>query len=122
MVSQKEFVCTVCPVGCRLTVSQAEDGEIVVRGNTCKRGARYGRDEFVDPQRTVTSSVWVEGGDLPLVSVRTQGSVSKAKIPEVLQALKRCKVCAPVHVGDVIIPHVAGTDTNVVATRNVRKK
>jgi len=122
MADQKQFVCTVCPVGCRLTVCQEDDGSIKVTGNTCKRGEKYGRDEFVDPQRTVTSSVWVDGGNLPLVSVRTKGSVSKTKIPEVLEALKSFRVNAPVKVGDVLISNVAGTQVDVVATRNIQEK
>ena len=37
--------------------------------------------------RVVTSSVFVDGGEMPLASVKTRGTVPKAKIGEVLGAL-----------------------------------
>ncbi|MDD3243279.1 MAG: DUF1667 domain-containing protein [Eubacteriales bacterium] len=118
---EKDMVCIVCPVGCRLHV--VKDGEqITVSGNTCKRGERYAVGEFTDPQRTVTSSVYVEGGHMPLASVRTEKTISKAKIPAVLEALKTVRPVAPVKVGDVVLPNAAGTGVNVIATREIRRK
>ena len=35
---KKEFVCISCPVGCRLTVWEDEDGAVQVGGNSCPRG------------------------------------------------------------------------------------
>ena len=35
----KEFICIVCPKGCRLKV----DDEGNVTGNTCIRGEKYGK-------------------------------------------------------------------------------
>ena len=36
-MNTKELVCTVCPVGCRLTV-QEKNGSLSVTGNRCPRG------------------------------------------------------------------------------------
>ena len=47
----KEFICIVCPKGCRLKV----DDEGNVTGNTCIRGEKYGKQEAIDPKRTITS-------------------------------------------------------------------
>ncbi len=37
----KEMICISCPLGCRLLVERDGD-KIVVTGNLCKRGERYG--------------------------------------------------------------------------------
>lgn len=116
---EKEMVCIVCPVGCRMKVTKNGD-DIQVTGNTCKRGERYAISEFTNPQRTVTSSVYVTGGHMPLVSVRTEKTVPKAKIPEVMEALKKVSVAAPVKVGQVLLSDVAGTGVNIIATREIR--
>lgn len=36
-----------------------------------------------------------------------------------MKALKGIEVQAPVHIGDVILSNVAGTQTDIVATKNV---
>ena len=51
----KELVCIVCPRGCRLKVD--EENDFAVTGNTCPRGAEYGRNEIMAPTRVLTSTV-----------------------------------------------------------------
>lgn len=120
MENVKEFICTTCPMGCHLTVG-LENGAVKVTGNTCPRGAKYGAAEYTDPQRTVTTSVWVEGGELPLVSVRTDKPVSKTKIPAVLAAARTLRVSAPLQVGQVLLADVDGAGANLTATRPVTR-
>ncbi len=50
-----ELTCIVCPKGCRLRVDEKNGYQVV--GNACARGEAYGRDEALDPKRTVTSTV-----------------------------------------------------------------
>ena len=71
MSEQKEFVCIRCPLGCNITVEL--DGANIknIAGNTCPRGADYVTKELTDPRRIVTSLVRVQGGELPVVSVKT---------------------------------------------------
>ena len=83
----RELTCIRCPMGCQLTVTI--DGENVsVSGNTCPRGEDYGKNEVINPIRTVTSSIRVEGGSLKLVSVKTKGDIPKGKIFEVMEAIR----------------------------------
>ena len=92
----RELTCIVCPVGCRLR-AVLEDGQVVsVEGNTCKRGAQYALDELCAPKRTVTTTVRVVGGFLPLVPVRTAAPVPKERIAEVLEAAPQVCLEAPV--------------------------
>ena len=95
-----ELTCIVCPVGCRIT-AEVEGGDVRVSGNQCKRGELYCRQEVSCPVRTVTSLVAVEGGELPLCPVKTAQAVPKAKVPEVLAALRR--VMADSEIGIVLM-------------------
>ena len=114
----REMTCIVCPMGCRLSVKREGD-EITVTGNTCPRGDKYARQEFTNPMRTVTSSVFVRGGKMPLCSVKTRDTISKASIPEALSAIRACVIDAPVKIGDVVIRDICGSGADLVATRNV---
>ena len=83
------------------------------------RGDAYARKECTHPARTVTGTVRVSGGALPVVSVRTAGEVPKERVLDVARALCRVHLTAPVQAGDVVIPDVLGTGVDVVATRSV---
>lgn len=115
-----KLTCISCPRGCRMNVEKKGD-EVVVTGNECKRGETYAVAELTCPMRTITSSIFIDGGDYPLVSVKTKDPVPKAKIKAVLDQIRTLRVTAPTNVGDVIVPDVAGTGVDVVATRKVRK-
>lgn len=118
MKREKELTCIVCPVGCIMHVKQ--DGDNVgVDGNICKRGVNYAVAEMTDPRRMVTSSITVEGGDMPLVSIKTAEAIPKDKIDETLEAIQNTVAKAPVKIGDALIKNVAGTNVDIVATRNV---
>lgn len=117
-----ELTCIGCPMGCPLTVTK-ENGEVIdVTGNTCPRGAAYGRKEVTNPTRIVTSTVRVAGGTLAAVSCKTRSDVPKGKIFDVVRALKEVEVAAPVAIGQVLVTDVAGTGVDIVATKNVAKK
>ncbi len=123
-MSTREFTCVVCPNGCTIVVDVDNDETPVVtrvQGNVCRRGEAWARQEVENPMRTIASSVPVNNGDFPLVSVRTNRPVPLAKIREVMEEIRRVSLSAPVEIGDVIVPSPAGCDTEVVATRRVRK-
>ncbi|MCC8025124.1 MAG: DUF1667 domain-containing protein [Clostridium sp.] len=116
-MEKRELICIGCPMGCPLTV-ELEGKEVVsVTGHTCKRGEVYARKEVLSPTRIVTSTVKVEGGKADMVSVKTKEDIPKDKIFQCVKALKGITVKAPVHIGDVIVPNVADTGVDIVATK-----
>ena len=115
---EKEITCIICPIGCKILVKS--NGEII-EGNKCKQGIDYARSEALDPRRVLTSSVLVENGEWPLVSVKTTKPVPKNDIPAVLQEIKKVKISAPVKAGQVLIKNVALLNINVVATKDIVK-
>jgi CxxC motif-containing protein len=112
-----KMICINCPRGCELDVEQ-NGGEVVVTGQACPRGETYGRSELLNPTRMVTGLVRIAGMRKPL-PVKTKTAVPKAKIDAVLFALHQTTVQLPVKIGDAIIPDVAGTGVDVVATANM---
>lgn len=118
---KKELVCIGCPMGCPLEVELEGDKVIKVTGNICKRGEDYGIKECTNPTRIVTSSVSVEGGEIEVVPVKTQGDIPKGKIFSIVEELKNVKVTAPINVGDVIIENICDTGVNIVATRKINR-
>lgn len=118
-MNTRELICIGCPLGCNITVSM-ENGEVTaVTGNTCPRGDAYARKEVTNPTRIVTSTVRVSGGNACMVSCKTASDIPKGKIFDVTAALTGLTVPAPVHIGDVLLADVAGTDVAVIATKEV---
>ncbi len=114
------YLCIGCPLGCRLEVEQDDTDTIVeVRGWSCKKGDRYGRQEHVDPRRMVTTTVRIDGAALARLPVKTSGEVPKALVAEVCRQLRGVSVEAPVSIGDVIARDIAGTGADIVATRDM---
>ena len=111
----RELTCIICPRGCSLK-AEMKDGEFIgVTGNACPRGAKYAQDECLNPMRTVTSTMRCEDGRC--VSVKTSCAIPKDKIFECMKMINSQKVCLPIHIGDVIIENIFGSD--VVATSNL---
>lgn len=115
----RDLICIGCPIGCQLQVKLDGKEVVEVTGNTCKRGEDYAKKECTNPTRIVTSSVYVEGGEIGVVPVKTESDIPKEKIFDCIKALKGIVVKAPINIGDVIVENILGTGVNIVATRKV---
>ena len=94
-----------------------EDGKVVlVEGNFCKRGVTYAETECIAPMRTVTSTVRCLDGSI--VAVKTENTIPKEKMFEVMAEINGVHPEGKLKIGDVIIENVCGTGVNVVATSN----
>lgn len=118
-MERKELTCIGCPMGCSITVELEGDEILSVSGNTCAVGDKYARTEVLHPERTVTSTVTVTGGEKQRVSVKTAGNIPKDRIEACMEAINNVSVSAPVKIGDIIIENVVGTGVSVVATKNI---
>ena len=112
----RELTCIVCPRGCSLSVELSDSGEVLsVSGNFCKRGVGYAESECTNPKRTVTSTVRCKSG--AVVAVKTNGTVPKGQMSEVMAAINKAVADDNVQIGDVIIENVCGiVGVDVVAT------
>ncbi|WP_462333097.1 DUF1667 domain-containing protein [Schwartzia sp. (in: firmicutes)] len=120
MATEKKVLnCIMCPMGCELTVT-IEDGAVTeVTGNTCPRGAKYGRDEIMSPTRMLTTTVRIEGGQLALLPVVSSSVLPKGRILDCARELKKITAKAPVKAGDVIAADILGLGVDIVASRDM---
>ena len=113
----KELICIVCPRGCHLKVDEAND--YAVTGNSCPRGAEYGRNECTHPTRVLTTTVKIDGAAYRRCPVRTERAIDKSLLFKAMDALIGVTLHAPVLVGDVALEYVCGTGVNVIVTREL---
>ncbi|HDQ15358.1 MAG TPA: DUF1667 domain-containing protein [Sediminispirochaeta sp.] len=114
----KDMVCIVCPIGCRLKVSQTGE-EVRVEGNRCPRGEVYGREEILAPKRTVTATCTVISGRHRRLPVKTDAALPTEHIDSLLQEIYRLKIEAPVEAGQVLLENFKDTGVNLVAGRRI---
>ncbi len=112
-----ELICITCPKGCHLKVDEKND--YAVTGNSCPRGAEYGRNELKNPKRVVTSTVRTNSAEHPRCPVKTNGAIPKGKMFDAMQLLNDVVLAAPVKVGDVVIKDLFGTGIDFVACKNI---
>jgi len=117
----REMICINCPMGCRLTVDDADKSDIKVSGNTCPRGVTYAVNEVISPKRMVTGSVKVKGGTVRMVSVKTREAIPKGLIFDSLELLKNVELDAPVNIGDIAVSDICGCGVDFIVTKNVEK-
>ena len=117
-----QFICVVCPTSCPVNAEWNDTELLSIDHAQCKLAWDFIRGELFDPRRMVTSTVLVREADLPLVSVKTDAPVPKDMVLQVMDYLAGVVVRAPLGIGDVIVPNVLGTGSNIVATRKVLKK
>lgn len=115
----RTFTCVVCPNGCDIH-TEFEGNEILsVDGFACPKGRDYVQQEIIDPRRSIATSVLIDGGVLPLVSVRLDHPIPKKEIFRVMEAINQVRLQAPTVIGQVVLANVCGLNANVIVTKNV---
>ncbi len=115
-----KLTCIVCPLGCKIKLLVKDSEVLSIEGNRCPRGAVFAQSE-INPRRTLITVLKVNGGDLPVVSVKTSKPIPKDLIPKAMKDLSKVIVEAPVRAGDTIVKNLLGLEVDVVATRDVEK-
>ena len=113
----KNVICITCPKGCHLTVD--EENGFAVTGNSCPRGAEYGKNELQHPVRVVTATVRIEGAAGPRLPVKTDRPLPKEKMFQCMELLNTLTAQSPVQVGQVLAANILGTDVNIVSAKTM---
>ena len=113
---KRDLICIICPRGCSLC-ADIQEKQVTVTGNACPKGREYAVNECTNPVRTVTATVRVSNRHNTMVSVRTSVPVAKDKMMDVMSVLRETQIKAPVHIGDVILKDICGSE--IVATKTV---
>lgn len=114
----KEIMCVLCPNSCHIQVEyEANKNKLdSIKGNKCSRGEDFALQEITSPQRTLTYSVLVKNGDMPLLSTKSARQIPLYKIVDIVKKLKHLVVKAPINCGDVVYSDGICT---IIATRNI---
>ena len=114
----QNFVCIECPNGCKLSVEQS-GGELSVTGARCKRGEAFAVQEFTNPLRTLCTTVKTAFKDVPVLPVRLDNPIPKARIFDVMRQINSVTVTDRLRTGDVVIKNVLDLGADVIATSGI---
>ena len=114
------MICTICPIGCNITVEGEGEAIVSITGYGCKRGIEYGKNEFSHPVRILTTTVKIAGTD-QLLPVRSSKPIPKELIMKCMEEIKKVTISEKVKRYDVIIPNICGSTADIVATGSLEK-
>ncbi len=122
MIEVKKYTCIGCPIGCPLQLEHKNDVITEVSGNECNRGAKYARQEFTDPRRSLSTTVAISGALWNRLPVKASDPVHKDKILVAARKIHEIKIEAPVYMGQILIKDFMGEKgINIVASRSMKK-
>lgn len=119
---EREFICIICPNGCRIKVEYEVAKIKNMTGEECLKGRAYVKNEIINPLRVFTGSVLVENGNFSLVSVKTTVPIPKKYLKNIGEITRRIKVDAPIEIGQMIASNLLGEKIDLIATRKIEKK
>lgn len=120
-----QFNCTTCPSECLLTVEVERDvnGSVAaihsVTGNRCPRGDKFAHQELTCPMRVLTTTVAVSGGDEALLPVRTAEAIPLELHAQAMDLIRGLVANAPIRMGDVVLPNLLDTGTDLIASMDI---
>lgn len=90
-----------------------------VTGNSCPRGDTFAHQELTCPMRVLTTTVAVSGGDEALLPVRTAEAIPLALDAQAMDLIRGLVVDAPIRMGDVVLPNLLDTGTDLIASMDI---
>jgi CxxC motif-containing protein len=118
----REIICIMCPLGCRIKV-QVEGQEVIqVEGEGCKKGVTYAQQEVTFPGRILTTTVSTDSPEMPLLPVRSNKALPKEKLIECMKHISKHSVTGSVQLGQAVIENILGLGADIVACRTIPLK
>jgi CxxC motif-containing protein len=122
MVKSKKYTCIGCPIGCPLQLQHKGKKITEISGYECDRGAKYAKQEFIDPRRDLSTTVEIVGARWRRLPVKITGPVEKDRVMEAVRKIHQLQVEAPVKLGQVLIENFLDEmDTQVIACRSMER-
>jgi CxxC motif-containing protein len=122
MTEAKEYTCIGCPIGCPLQLEH--EGSVIkeVFGYECDRGAKYARQEFTDPRRSMSTTVAISDAIWQRLPIKVSGAIHKDQVLEAARKIHELRIEAPVEKGQILIKNFLGEkDIHVVACRSMKR-
>ena len=118
-MSNREIICIMCPLGCRMDIHIEGEEITKVEGSRCKQGIEYARQEVFSPGRILTTTVKTGNSESPLLPVRSDKSIPKEKLEESMGVIAKYVISGPIQMGEVIVSNILDTGVNIVASRSM---
>lgn len=119
---KRHFTCVTCPIGCEIDVELQGSDVVSIKGDKCAKGKEFVLQELAEPMRILTTTIRIKGAKWAMLPVRTDKPIPKRLLFRVIKELANIELQAPVKISDVIIGDTAGTGSNIVATRNMKRE
>ena len=119
---KREFVCIICPNGCRILLEYEGTNIKSIKGDECPKGKAYVKNEITNPLRVFTGSVLVGNGDFSLASVKTSVPIPKKYLKKIGEITHQLKVKSPIKIGQVVASNLLDNNIDLIATRKIIEK
>ena len=118
---QVEVTCIQCPIGCKLIVDIYKQEILGTKNAGCNRGIEYAIKEIRSPIRDFFSTVKVNNGKTPMLSVRSTRPVPKNLLIACAVEMSRLTVQAPITIGSIIMKDILNSGIDIIATKSVEE-
>jgi CxxC motif-containing protein len=120
MSQERKLVCIMCPLGCNMTATIDNKGEIVsLTDDQCKEGKKYATNECKFPGRVLTTTVLTESSVHKLLPVRSNGLIPKGQLMECAHFLAKVRVKPPMSIGQTISLNILDTKADIISTEEL---
>ena len=114
-----KIICTVCPKGCEISISELSTGNYNISQYSCERGKKYAEQEITNPSRILTTTIKVKNAFIKRLPVRSKEPVPKNSIIQLMEEIKKIEIEAPIKEGDIVIENILDTGIDIIASKNV---
>ena len=115
----REMICIMCPLGCRMDVKMKGTDVVSVEGNQCKKGPKYAQKEVTFPGRVLTTTVATGMSEIPLLPVRSSGEIPKDRLMDCMGVIAGHQIRGEVKLGEAVIQDILGLGVDMVACRTI---
>jgi CxxC motif-containing protein len=115
----KEIICIVCPLGCRMDVELDGTEVMAVQGHQCKKGPKHAEKEVSFPGRILTTTIKTDVPEMPLLPIRSNQEIPKDQLMACMKEIAGHPVKRPVKLGEPIIQNILGLGVDMVACRTM---
>ncbi|MFH1130778.1 MAG: DUF1667 domain-containing protein [Pseudomonadota bacterium] len=120
MAEKTQLICVGCPIGCPLQLEHTGNEIREITGNECNRGAKYAKQEFTDPRRSLSTTIALSGGLWARLPVKSSAPLPKDRVMEAARIIHELQINAPVKIGQVLLTGLLGEQNiNVIALRSM---
>ena len=116
----KEIICIVCPLGCRMDVELDGTKVKAVQGHQCKKGPKHAQKEVSFPGRILTTTIKTDNPEMPLLPIRSNQEIPKGQLMDCMREIAGHPVKSPVKLGEPIIQNILGLGVDMVSCRTMQ--